>query len=201
VKYSRCDGGGEFLNDILKTMLKAKRILMQVTVANSPQTNGLAERMNQTVVGKIRNALSNSGFPSTLWAEIASCVVYTNNRLPISSKDNRILIRILFGVTPSLSRLVSIGTFVIPKQLQTNKLAMRGKETYMVGYSTEKFGLRPWDHRKNKVVVSCDYKVYENSTYKKNHCQKSLVEEAKGRAHEYQNKTDQIAFMSETLGS
>jgi hypothetical protein len=71
-------------------MLKANRIRMQVTVANSRQTNGLAERMKQMVVGKIRNAILYLGFPSTLWAEIASCIVYTNNRLPVFSNDNRI---------------------------------------------------------------------------------------------------------------
>jgi hypothetical protein len=94
--------------------------------------------------------------------------------------------------------LVPIGTLVIAMQLQNDKLEMRGKETCMVGYSTEKFGLRLWDHRKNTVVVLRDYKVYENSTYKKNHCQESLVEEANGRADENQNETDPIAFMSET---
>ncbi|KAL7637893.1 UNVERIFIED_CONTAM: hypothetical protein RMT77_011505 [Armadillidium vulgare] len=48
------DNGKEFTNHLFEEFLKTKEIKHRCTVANMPQTNGLVERVNQTLLNKFR---------------------------------------------------------------------------------------------------------------------------------------------------
>lgn len=50
----RSDNGREYVNTSCNKFLKDAGIRHQTTVPHSPQQNGRAERMNQTIVGKAR---------------------------------------------------------------------------------------------------------------------------------------------------
>ncbi|KAH9699128.1 hypothetical protein KPL71_024224 [Citrus sinensis] len=55
------------------------------TVRFTPQQNGLAERMNRTLVDKTRCLLINSKLPRSLWAEAVSTASYLVNKSPSSA--------------------------------------------------------------------------------------------------------------------
>ena len=46
----RTDNGGEYLSGVFKTYMNSKGIHHEVTVPHSPQQNGVAERMNRTLM-------------------------------------------------------------------------------------------------------------------------------------------------------
>ncbi len=46
----RSDNGGEYLSEEFKQYLKTKEIHHELTVPHSPEQNGVAERMNRTLV-------------------------------------------------------------------------------------------------------------------------------------------------------
>ena len=48
----------------------------------TPQQNGVAERMNRTLLEKVRCMLSNAGLDKKFWAEIVSYASHLINRLP-----------------------------------------------------------------------------------------------------------------------
>lgn len=50
--------------------------------ADSPQTNGLAERFNQTLLTKLRCVLAQSNIPISYWDEAAKYCSMLNNHLP-----------------------------------------------------------------------------------------------------------------------
>ena len=48
----------------------------------TPQQNGVAERMNRTLVEIVRSMLSDAKLPKNFWAEALSTAVYLHNRSP-----------------------------------------------------------------------------------------------------------------------
>lgn len=54
----------------------------QTTVPYSSQQNGMAERMNRTVIEKARCLLIQSRLQKKFWAEAANTEVYLINRTP-----------------------------------------------------------------------------------------------------------------------
>jgi len=49
----RSDGGGEYIAGKLQQYLKSKGIRYEITTPDTPQHNGVAERMNQTLLDKV----------------------------------------------------------------------------------------------------------------------------------------------------
>ena len=52
------------------------------TVRHTPQQNGVAERMNRTLLENVRCMLSNAGLDKKFWAEAVSYASHLVNRLP-----------------------------------------------------------------------------------------------------------------------
>lgn len=52
-----------FFGGIFKQYCREQGISRQLTVRKTPQQNGLAERMNKTIMGRVRCMLSNAGMP------------------------------------------------------------------------------------------------------------------------------------------
>ncbi|CAI7825728.1 unnamed protein product [Closterium sp. NIES-53] len=63
VKAIRSDCGGEFLGAEFQSWLKQHSIKQQLTTANTPQSNGVAERANRTIMEGRRMILVDSGLP------------------------------------------------------------------------------------------------------------------------------------------
>ena len=49
--------------------LKKEGVHHELTVPKTPQQNGVAERMNRTLVESVRSMLSDAKFPKKFWAE------------------------------------------------------------------------------------------------------------------------------------
>ena len=52
------------------------------TVPGTPQHNGVVERMNQTIVEKVRCMLKLAKLPKSFWGEAVKTAVYLINRSP-----------------------------------------------------------------------------------------------------------------------
>ena len=60
VKTLRSDNGGEYTSDPFFEVCQDEGIKRHFTVCKTPQQNGVAERMNHTLVEKVRCMLSHS---------------------------------------------------------------------------------------------------------------------------------------------
>ncbi|GJW10630.1 retrotransposon protein, putative, ty1-copia subclass [Tanacetum coccineum] len=58
------------------------RIAKHLTVTGTPQQNGVAKRMNRTLMDKVHCLLIQSGLPKTFWAEATCTSAYLINRSP-----------------------------------------------------------------------------------------------------------------------
>ena len=61
----RSDNGGEYTSDPFKEYCQDEGIVRHFTVRGTPQQNGVAEKMNRTLLEKVRCMLSNAWINST----------------------------------------------------------------------------------------------------------------------------------------
>ncbi|GJY57324.1 putative ribonuclease H-like domain-containing protein, partial [Tanacetum coccineum] len=69
VKIIRSDNGTEFKNKVMDDFCREKYIKREYSVARTPQQNGVAERMNRTLIEAARTMLADSKLPTTFWVE------------------------------------------------------------------------------------------------------------------------------------
>ena len=82
IKVLRTDNGGRYTSKKFEKYLKKNGIKHELTVPKSPEQNGVAERMNRTLVESIRSMLADSKLPKRFWAEALSTATYLRNRCP-----------------------------------------------------------------------------------------------------------------------
>ncbi|GKA59492.1 ribonuclease H-like domain-containing protein [Tanacetum coccineum] len=81
VKIIRSDNGTEFKNRDMLEFCGNKGIKQEYSNARTPQQNGVAKRMNRTLIEAARTMLADSLLPTTFWAEAVSTDCYIFNRL------------------------------------------------------------------------------------------------------------------------
>ena len=166
LKILRSDNGGEYLSNEFKQFLSDHGIKHELTVSYTPQQNGVAERMNRTLLNLVRSLLYHKNIEKRFWAEAMATAVYVRNRvtsraLPANTTPHHIW----HGTTPNLSHLRVFGSqcwYVVPKQ-KVKKLDPRAREAIMMGYSTQSKGYKFWDIESKKFVVSRDVKFIEEN--------------------------------------
>ena len=171
LKVLRSDNGGEYLSNSFKDFLSQNGIQHQLTVAYTPQQNGVAERMNRTLLDLVRSMLHDKSLPKKFWAEALATAVYVRNRVTSRSlPSNTTPYHIWFGKAPDLSHMRVFGSqcwYVLPKK-DVKKLDARTREALMMGYSSQSKGYKLWDGDAGKFVVSRDVTFNEKSS---NDCQ------------------------------
>ena len=85
VKTLRTDNGGEFTSRSFQAHLKACGVRHELTVPKTPEQNGVAERLNRTLVETTRAMLLDAKLPHEFWAEAISTAAYLRNRSPTSA--------------------------------------------------------------------------------------------------------------------
>lgn len=137
VKALRTDNGGEYVSSAVSTYLKNKGIIHQKTMAYTPEQNGKAERLNRTLLEKVRAMLADAGLSKQLWAEALLTANKIRNRSPVTDK-NKTPWELFFGEKPDVSFLRPYGSKVfvlVPKEKRTSKLDVVSTSGKLVGYA------------------------------------------------------------------
>jgi uncharacterized protein (DUF2164 family) len=138
VKSVHLDNGKEYVNQELGNYFKQKGIKLRNTPPYTPEQNGVAERLNRTLMEKTRSMLADAGLPKKAWAEATSTANYLRNVSPVSGRSRTPWeLMHMHGVKPDISGLRVFGarTFVhIPKQLH-QKLDAKSEQGHLVGFA------------------------------------------------------------------
>ena len=157
IKTIRTDNGLEFCNAQMDSLCQKSGIRRHKTTPYTPQQNGVAERMNRTLLEKVRCLLSKSGLSKKFWGEALYTACYLINRSPSVPLKGRCPEHVFTGRKPNLSHLRVFGcsAFIHSK---TDKLDPRSRKGVFVGYPDDVKGYRVWvrDEPGFKVVVSRD---------------------------------------------
>ncbi|GMF54493.1 unnamed protein product [Phytophthora fragariaefolia] len=84
IKRLRSDNGGEYTDKLFKAYLNLNGIKHEKTVPHTPQQNGLAERMNRSLVEMARCMLYHEGIHKKWRVESANTAAWIINRIPNS---------------------------------------------------------------------------------------------------------------------
>ena len=81
IKVVRSDRRGEY-DDPFNAFCKEHGIIHQTTAPYSPESNGVAERKNQTLKEMMNAMLQESGLPQNMWGEALLTTNYILNKIP-----------------------------------------------------------------------------------------------------------------------
>ena len=138
------DNGGEYTSNEFKSYYFEKGNRHEKTVPGTLQQNGVAERMNCTIIEKIRCMLRMANLPKSFWGEAVVIACYLINRSPLVPLGFDIPERVWTRKDVSYSHLKVFGckAFVhVPKE---QKLILDSKFTpcIFVGYEDAEFGYK-----------------------------------------------------------
>ena len=166
MKKLETDNGLEFWSGEFNEFCKNHGIARHKTIPRNPQQNGVAERMNMTLLERARCMISNAGLwhQRDLWVEAASIACYLVNRSPHSTLDFKVPEEIWSGNLVDYSNLRIFGC---PAYAHVNdgKLAPRAVECIFLGYAYESKGYRLWcsDPKSQKLILSRDVTFNEDA--------------------------------------
>jgi len=166
IKQFQSDNGREYCNTAFDQFLEREGIHRRLSIPHTPQQNGVAERMNRTIMDMARCLMLQSQLPRGFWAEAIVAACYIRNRCPTSSLGGDIPYEKWTNKPVSLDHLRVFGSnvYILDKVQGKDKFAARSKKGIFVGYPREAKGYRVWLPCDKKVVVARDIKFLEKST-------------------------------------
>ena len=88
-KVLQLDRGGEYLLKDFDNHLKANGTIRSLTVHDTPEENGVAERLNCTLLEHARAMLMTAQLPKTLWPETIHHGVWLKNRTSMHALNGK----------------------------------------------------------------------------------------------------------------
>ncbi|KAK9078793.1 hypothetical protein SSX86_002851 [Deinandra increscens subsp. villosa] len=189
LKKLRTDNGLEFCNSQFDQFCKEFGVIRNHTVPGTPQQNGLVERMNRTLLNKVRCMLHSSGLPKSFWAEAVVTATYLVNRSPSTAIEMKTPMEMWTGAKQDYSTLRVFGT-VAYAHVKEGKLDPRAQKCIFLGYPEGVKGYKLWRLEGNgpRVILSRDVIFQEKVYYKDTIGKKDIEIEDKGQ----QDETGQV---------
>ena len=166
IKTLRTDNGGEYTSHIFERFLTNEGIRHERSIAKTPEQNGLAERMNRTLVETVRCMISDSGVSKIFWAEAISTATYIRNRSPCSSLNLKTPYEMLNGRKSNVKHIRIFGCTAfahIPND-ERKKLDFKARKCIIVGYGTFTKGYRLYDLDWRRIIYSKDV-IFDEGNY------------------------------------
>ncbi|CAI7765442.1 unnamed protein product [Closterium sp. NIES-54] len=169
VKAIHSDRGGEFLGAEIQSWLKRHGIKQQLTTAYTPQSNGVAERANRTIIEGGRTILVDSGLPLRFWPlAIRHATVIKNRVLTHVGGQHWVPIENWSGKKPLVDMLRvfgCMGLVHVPKE-KRDKLQAAAVWAVHLGLARGSKGWLMWDPKSNTIFTTRDAKFVEGLMFK-----------------------------------
>ncbi|CAI7765596.1 unnamed protein product [Closterium sp. NIES-53] len=164
VKAILSDRGGEFLGVEFRSWLKRHGIKQNLTTAYTPQSNGVAERANRTIIEGRRTILVDSGLPLRfLPLAIRHATVIKNRVLTHVGGQHWVTMEKWSGKKPLVDILCVLGCMGlvhVPKE-KRDKLQAAAVWAVHLGLPRGSKGWLMWDPKSNTIFTTRDAKFME----------------------------------------
>ncbi|MBW0542418.1 hypothetical protein O181_082133 [Austropuccinia psidii MF-1] len=169
--YIHTDQGGEFDSKSFQNLLISKGISLERAPPYSQQTNGVAERFNQSLLTKIRCLLAQSNIPIGLWEEAAEHASMLLSYLPHKFLSMKSPIDLLVSRSstiqpiPDLNQLLPFGTKVmVKKKSPISEVHVVGKVMKALQYEPYSDALRVLDTISGTIRITQDFSQLKSDT-------------------------------------
>ncbi|KAE9016351.1 Retrovirus-related Pol polyprotein from transposon TNT 1-94 [Phytophthora fragariae] len=156
IKVLRSDNGGEYWSRSMEALCDDKLIKHEFTVPHNPEQNGMAERVNRTLVEMTRCMLKESELDKAYWCEAMMTAVDIRNVLPNTSNPHSSPFELVFKRKPRLDHMRVFGTECyarVPKQ-KRKKLDDTGMQCVFLGYAKQRKAYRLLSVSDGSIVIS-----------------------------------------------
>ena len=142
IRHIQLDRGGEYLGNKFTDHLCQQCTTRQLTVHNSPQSNGIAEHCNSVLLEHVRTLPVDSGLPKFLWKEALRFAMWIRNWTTTHHLDGKIRYEVFYGTKPDIGDIHLWDSCVWVRDLTPGKLDSRGREGCFVEYYAKSKGCR-----------------------------------------------------------
>ena len=156
----KIDRGKEFLNEALKTFLDIKGLDIQATAPYSPSQNGIAERMNCTLVESGHTMLRGQDLPEFLWEYAIAHAAYLCNRSYTKSLNNITPYQKWNKSKPNVTHLQEFGAPVwvlLQGQKVPRKMLAKSQRRAYIGFDDGSKSVLYYNAETQKVLTSWNY--------------------------------------------
>ena len=170
VKRLYVDGGGEFVNDVLKGFCKEKGIALHWPPADKHQLNGSAESCVRMAKYGCRKLLRASGLPDQFWKYAAKHFAFVYNRISISQYTGRTPYESMMGKKPSCKHWGVFGCDVkyhIPKEKRPSTFSPTMVSGIYLGHDPWRNCAEVYSLETKKLVFTRDVKYLNTFNYAK----------------------------------
>ncbi|GKD35608.1 gag-pol polyprotein [Tanacetum coccineum] len=137
IKCLRTDNGGEYTGDEFDTFCRQEGIKRQFTTTYTPQQNGVAERMNRTLLERARAMLATASLGKSFWAEAVNTACYVINRSPSTAVELKTPMEMWTGKPVNYSDLHIFRSpvYVMYNTQETTKIDPKSRKCLFLGYA------------------------------------------------------------------
>ena len=138
-----------------------------MTVPDSPEMNGLAERMNRTILEKAKCMCAHADLPKSLWAEAASTACYVYYRLPNAPLKCKSPHEVWYSRKPDLSNLRVFGcvAYALVPAANRKKFDNRTEKMRFLGYHKGHRAYKLMEKGSNRVFYRTDV-TFDGSNFR-----------------------------------
>jgi hypothetical protein len=139
--------------------LRSKGTTQKLSVHDTHQQAGVAERRNRTVTERIRALLHSSGLPRYLWTEAARHAIWLLNRTTTKAVANMTPFEAVFNKKRNLRDVREFGERVWVQVEKGDKLSSHVREGHWLGVDEQSKGVRVWWPNTRTITVerNCYY--------------------------------------------
>lgn len=154
--------GTEYTNQIFSEICSKSGIIQQFTIPNHPQSNGVSERKNGTLLSTAKCLLFGGNVNLSLWPFAIQTANFISNRFPNSSINFQIPFQMFFNKSPDHNDLFKFGSRVIFKENFTgSKFNLNSHLGIIVGYPIDQKGITVWSD--GRLITTRDYKIADDA--------------------------------------
>ncbi|RAW22074.1 hypothetical protein PC110_g21488 [Phytophthora cactorum] len=165
IKRLRSDNGGEYTGRQFKGYLNRSGIKHEKTVPYTPQQNGLAERMNWSLVEMARCMLYHESIGKKWWTEAVNTAAWIINRIP-NLANVKTPYEIIYHTKPQLKNMKVFGAlgYAHTPDKKCRKLDAKAFKCRFMGYEDGVKGYRVQNEETGKVQIVRTVKFVETTS-------------------------------------
>jgi transposase InsO family protein len=152
----RTDREAEFTSNKFTNFCHENGIRRQLTVAFTPQQNGVVERKNRTIMNMIRSMLSEKKVPKMFWPEAVNWAIHILNRSPTFAVKDKTPEEAWSGVKPLVEYFKVFGCLSHVHVFNNNrtKLDDKSRGYVLLGVSVKSKAYRLYDPMSQRIIVN-----------------------------------------------
>ena len=162
------DHGGEFSSSSFENYCTSKGYTHTFSAPRTPQSNGVVERKNRTLIEMSRTMLHEYTLPQYFWAEAVHTACYILNRVTFRSKLGKTPYELYKNKQPTLAHLKPFGCtcYILKTGMNLDKFESKTDLGIFVGYAPSSKAYRVYNKSTRTIQESLNVKFDETSATK-----------------------------------